>query len=96
MFTATTWAQQFGAIEMPDDVSRTNCENSTHTQCGQHTCCGNPRFMGHEATCANVNKGSWVTRIWLNTIQFCICDEMPEYMRARGQMCVTCDEESFD
>jgi len=49
-----TWVREFGPILLPDDVERTNCPKagwSGHTMCGQHTCCGNPRFIGHAESC---------------------------------------------
>ena len=53
MFTATTYEREFGYTPVEDDLERLQCERAGqhgHTMCGQHTCCGNPRFIGHDVT----------------------------------------------
>ena len=86
---------QTGYDRLLDDVERTNCDVPTHENCGLFTCCVNPRFRGHEVTCPNVGTPPWdvrIERMHRNIGATCKCDVMPEYMRARGQICVDCRE----
>ena len=90
-----TYIRMFGDTIYEDDVERASCEKSTHEGCGLFTCCVNPRFRGHEVTCPNVGTPGWdvrIERMHRNIGATCKCDVMPEYMRARGQICVDCRE----
>ena len=62
MFTEATYAREFGYEPIEDDVERTNCTLSGrdgHEACGQHTCCGSPRFRGHELVCVREDTSRW-------------------------------------
>jgi|7_EtaG_2_1085326.scaffolds.fasta_scaffold15892_2 hypothetical protein len=42
--TYEMFVTHFGVEPLQDDLERANCEDTSHTFCGLHTCCGFPNF----------------------------------------------------
>ena len=60
MINATTFKAEYGYESREDDLERVNCTEPKgkggHDSCGQHTCCGFPRFIGHGIGCSRDGK----------------------------------------
>jgi hypothetical protein len=63
VINSTTFKAEYGYDSREDDLERVNCTepkgNGGHDSCGQHTCCGFPRFIGHGIGCDRDGKPRW-------------------------------------